>query len=156
MAGWMNTAALKEKDSKPTAILAIDFDGTIVEHEYPLIGRPNPGAIEVLKELTAKGYRLILLTMRSDDKLHEAIVYCNKNNLDFWAFNENPEQKEWTNSRKVYATLYFDDAGVGMPLMQGTGTRPCVDWTATRQILVEYGMLDALPEKEDGVVEFKI
>jgi hydroxymethylpyrimidine pyrophosphatase-like HAD family hydrolase len=46
-------------------IIAIDFDGTCVSHEYPLVGK-DIGAIPVLKELMSNGHRLILFTMRSN------------------------------------------------------------------------------------------
>ena len=46
-------------------IIAIDFDGTCVTHEFPKIGK-DIGAIPVLKELTNKGHKLILFTMRSN------------------------------------------------------------------------------------------
>ena len=32
-------------------IIAVDFDGTIVEHEYPRIGAEIPFAIDTLKRL---------------------------------------------------------------------------------------------------------
>lgn len=35
-------------------IIAVDFDGTIVTHEYPKIGKEIPFAIDTLKRLKAK------------------------------------------------------------------------------------------------------
>lgn len=42
------------------ATIAVDFDGTIVTHEYPKIGREIPFAIETLKMLIRDQHRLIL------------------------------------------------------------------------------------------------
>ena len=53
-------------------IIGIDFDGTCVTHEYPLIGR-HIGAVEVLKKLVDKNHLLILFTMRSGKQLEEAV-----------------------------------------------------------------------------------
>ena len=62
-------------ENKPL-IIAVDFDGTIVTHEYPRIGRPVPGAIETMKEFLARGDKLILWTMRSGEELADAVRYC--------------------------------------------------------------------------------
>ena len=96
-------------------IIAIDFDGTVVKHKYPLIGE-DVGAIEILKELLSNGHQLILYTMRSNEYLLEAEVYLKSRGIELYGVNENPQQKEWTNSNKVYANLYIDDAALGVPL----------------------------------------
>ncbi len=97
-------------------VIAIDFDGTIVDHNYPLIGRPVPHAIETMKRLIKEKHLLILYTMRSGKNLDAAVDYCEENGIQFWGVNNNPDQSEWTNSPKVYADKYIDDAAVGMPL----------------------------------------
>jgi hypothetical protein len=117
-------------------IICVDFDGTIVEHRYPDIGAPVPGAIRWLKEFQAAGAKLILWTMRSDGRedgqnpLAEAVDYCRKNGVEFWGINTNPEQIGWTSSPKAYAPLYIDDAAFGCPLRESArvGGRPMVDW----------------------------
>lgn len=155
---WINADDVIKDDSEKTlkkSVLAIDFDGTIVENDYPYIGAPNPGAIETIRELMALGYRLILLTMRSDEKLQEAVTYCNKNYLNFWGINENPEQEKWSNSRKVYATLYIDDANAGVPLRMGSNGKPCVDWAKLRDLLVQWEVLEPLGP-DDGTKTFEI
>ena len=53
--------------------IVIDFDGTVVTHEFPKIGR-DIGAVPVLKELVANGHRLILFTMRSDIPAANGII----------------------------------------------------------------------------------
>jgi hypothetical protein len=120
---------------------AIDFDGTLVEHEFPDIGRPAEGAFDWLRRFAAAGASLILWTMRSDGRtgagrengpvLTEAVEFCRKHGVEFYGVNENPSQACWTNSPKVYAMRYIDDAAVGCPLREATkpGVRPVVDWS---------------------------
>lgn len=153
---WMSTDTLAKIGEDPKSIFAIDFDGTIVENEYPHIGRPVPMALEVLKELTEKKYRLILYTMRDGKELNEAVVYCNRNNLDFWGINKNPEQSEWTSSPKVYANVYFDDCAAGIPLLAGGNNKPYVDWVKVREMLVNWGILEAKEVVDDGTKTFEI
>ena len=93
-------------------IIAVDFDGTCVEHEYPHIGLDVEGAVETLKELQSRGHRIILYTMRSGSKLDAAVRWFKERKIELWAVNENPEQREWTESVKVYADYYIDDAAL--------------------------------------------
>ena len=126
-----------------SAIFAIDFDGTIVEHRYPKIGKPVPDAFKSMKELQAHGARLILYTMRSGDELNEAIQFCKEQGVEFWGVNSNPQQASWTSSPKVYAHRYIDDAAVGIPLLRSrtVGERPFVDWATVMTIIRrEYGL----------------
>ena len=92
-------------------IIAVDFDGTIVEHRYPKIGKAFPNSFKVLKKLKAEGHILILWTYRSGDELNDAIKYCKKNGLEFYAVNNNSKDEDFDigNSRKIYADLYIDD-----------------------------------------------
>lgn len=125
-------------------IIAIDFDGTIVSHLYPKVGKPNPGAIETMKALQARGHKLILWTMRDGTELVEAVAYCNENGIRFWGINKNPEQHEWTNSNKQYAQMYIDDAALGCPLAPGPaspGGRPWADWVEISRTLKNLGIL---------------
>lgn len=123
-------------------IIAVDFDGTIAEHKYPDIGREVPGAFDWMKRWQAAGARLILLTMRADRMmlpdgsmgdgpvLTEAVKFCRDRGVEFWAVNSNPEQRQWTDSPKVYAHIYVDDAAFGCPLREPFGRgRPMVDWS---------------------------
>ena len=123
-------------------IIAVDFDGTIVAHAYPNIGREVPNAIRVLKKLQEQGTQLILWTMRSGDRLDEAVRYCEEKGITFWGINENPAQKEWTDSPKAYATIYIDDAALGCPTLFDQGTnRPMVNWRDVEAILIRKGVL---------------
>lgn len=96
--------------------IAVDFDGTIVTHEYPRIGKPIPFAIETLKKLQAEDHhRLILWTVRDGDLLQEAVDYCLSKGLEFYAVNANYPEEGATpqGSRKVVADVYIDDRNLG-------------------------------------------
>ena len=123
-------------------IIAIDFDGTCVEHEYPSVGMDVEGAVETLRALNNKGHKLILFTMRSGDKLDKAVKWFKDRNIELWAVNENPEQKQWTESPKVFADVYIDDAALGCPIMFIDGVRrPVINWRKVREWLEYHGYL---------------
>lgn len=122
-------------------IIAVDFDGTCVTHEYPKVGR-YIGAEPVLKELVSNGHKLVLWTMRSEDYLTDAVNWFKQHNIPLFGVNRNPEQGRWTTSPKAYAQLYIDDAALGIPLVHGlAGERAFVDWTQVRKLLVEMEVL---------------
>lgn len=123
-------------------IIAIDFDGTVVEHRYPQVGRDLPGVVETLKALVKKRHELILFTMRSGIRLDEAVEWFAERNIPLFGVQTNPEQSEWTDSPKAYAHLYIDDAALGCPLIHPPcGNRPYVDWAAVSLILRTRGLL---------------
>jgi hypothetical protein len=123
-------------------IIAVDFDGTCVEHDYPSVGMDVEGGVEVLRSLVAKGHRLILFTMRSGAKLDDAVRWFKERKIALWGVNENPEQREWTTSPKVFADLYIDDSAVGCPIRFISGVRrPVVNWTKIRSQLEYDGVL---------------
>ncbi len=97
--------------------IAVDFDGTIVEHRYPSIGQELPFAIETLKKLTEEGHRLILWTVREGKLLEDAVSFCRERGLEFYAVNRDypEEEKERNNhfSRKLKADLWIDDRNLG-------------------------------------------
>ena len=122
-------------------IIAIDFDGTCVTHEYPYVGR-DIGAAPVLRELVEEGHELILFTMRDGRRLKDAEAWFKENKIALKDSNRNKEQSKWTSSPKVHAELYIDDSALGMPLKWEDGLpHPYVDWEKTRQLLVEVGVL---------------
>jgi hydroxymethylpyrimidine pyrophosphatase-like HAD family hydrolase len=96
-------------------IIAIDFDGTLVEHRYPAIGRIIPFAFETLKALQAKKHRLILWSHRSGKELDEAVEFCRSQGVEFYAVNKNYPEEVWTesDSRKILADIYIDDRNLG-------------------------------------------
>ena len=122
--------------------IAIDFDGTCVTHDYPRIGK-EIGATEVLKRLIEAGHKLILNTMRSDKELQDAVNWFKKNGIELYGVNENPTQKRWTNSPKVYAHMYIDDAALGCPLINAPelSNRPFVDWDSIDRQLIQRGII---------------
>ena len=122
--------------------IAIDFDGTCVTHDYPRIGK-DIHAIPVLKKLVSNGHKLILNTMRSDKELQDAVNWFKKNGIELYGVNENPTQKRWTNSPKVYAHMYIDDAALGCPLINAPelSNRPFVDWDSIDLQLIQKGII---------------
>jgi len=109
--------------------IGVDFDGTCVTHEYPRVGK-DIGAVPVLKKLTDSGHLLILNTMRSGKELDDAVQWFIDNDIPLYGVNENPSQKSWTLSPKVYAHLYIDDAALGCPMKMDNAVsdRPFVNW----------------------------
>ena len=107
-------------------IIAIDFDGTCVTHEYPKIGE-DIGAVPVLKKIIENGHKLVLYTMRSGKLLDDAVKWFKDNGIELYGVNKNPTQAEWTDSPKAYAHLYIDDAALGCPLVVST-IRSYADW----------------------------
>ncbi|MDR2949111.1 MAG: hypothetical protein LBV71_07875 [Prevotella sp.] len=94
--------------------IAVDFDGTIVEHQYPKIGKPIPFAIETLLQLQRDGHTLVMWTVRDGKLLQEAVDYCQAKGLVFYAANKNyPEEDAATASRKLTADLFIDDRNLG-------------------------------------------
>lgn len=95
--------------------IAVDFDGTIVEHKFPKIGKKIPFAFETLKALQNAGHLIILWTYRSGKMLDEAIAFCKENGFEFYAVNKNFPEEVFDNSisRKILADIYIDDRNFG-------------------------------------------
>ena len=96
-------------------IIAVDFDGTVVEHTYPSIGKTKLFAFETLKALQNKKHTLILWTYRSGKELQEAVDFCKGNGVEFYAVNSNYPEEIYDNviSRKINADVYIDDRNIG-------------------------------------------
>ncbi|MCS2477931.1 BT0820 family HAD-type phosphatase [Bacteroides faecis] len=98
-------------------VIAVDFDGTIVEHKYPYLGKEIPFAILTLKRLQKEQHQLILWTAREGKLLEEAVNFCSDRGLEFYAVNANhPDEETKTYSapcRKLKADLFIDDRNVG-------------------------------------------
>lgn len=147
--------------------IVIDFDGTVVTHEFPNIGK-DIGAVPVLKELVENGHNLILFTMRSDvenpqsndetiiakggNYLTDAVNWFKENEIPLYGIQKNPTQDSWTHSPKAYGQIIIDDAALGCPLTYykpNAGlellkkNRPFVDWVKVRKWFVEMGLLPA-------------
>ena len=105
-------------------MISVDFDGTIVEHDFPRIGKPMPYAIEVLKLLQEAGWKIILNTCREDHPtddskqyLTDALIYLKLNGVNIRSANENHHEDDFRvngeKKRKVYAQVYVDDRNFG-------------------------------------------
>jgi hydroxymethylpyrimidine pyrophosphatase-like HAD family hydrolase len=101
--------------SESSKVIAVDFDGTIVEHKYPEIGREMLFAFATLKALQQKGHKLILWTIRTGELLDEAVKYCRSNGVEFYAVNKNYPEESLDNksSRKLNVDIFIDDRNVG-------------------------------------------
>lgn len=96
--------------------IAVDFDGTIVEHKYPRIGDEMLFAFQTLKLLQKDGHQLILWTFRAGKELDDAVEYCKKNGIEFYAVNRSYPEEEFDEnivSRKIDADLFIDDRNIG-------------------------------------------
>ena len=146
--------------------IVLDFDGTVVKHRYPAVGE-DIGAAPVLKRLVQNGHKLLLNTMRSRnssgvDTLQPALDWFTSRGIPLYGINENPNQKKWTSSPKVYGNIYIDDAALGAPLKrdtdtltEGIPTPPYLDWGLTAVHLFHYGLLtqrDIIELAEAGII----
>ena len=122
-------------------IIAVDFDGTIVTHEYPKIGKEIPFAVQTLKMLANEGHQLILWSVREGQLLEEALDWCRKRGLEFYAANKDfPEEDRSKNnhfSRKLKADLWIDDRNVGGIPDWGTIYRIIKEKKTYEQILTD-------------------
>jgi len=119
-------------------IVAVDFDGTCVTHEFPAVGR-SIGAEPVLRRMLSEGAKLILWTMRSGKELRDAVRWFTDRRIPLFGVNQNPDQHNWTQSPKAYAHVYIDDLSVGVPLTLGLSDRPYIDWPAVEALLFGRG-----------------
>jgi len=96
--------------------IAVDFDGTIVTHEYPRIGKEIPFAIDSLLKIQ-KDFQacLILWTVREGSELEEAVEFCRAKGLEFYAVNNNyfEENESDKQPRKLKADVFIDDRNLG-------------------------------------------
>lgn len=114
-------------------IIAVDFDGTIVQDRYPEIGKEIPFATSTLKMLMQEGHQLILWTVRRGRTLEKAVEWCRQHGVEFYAVNESfpgevEGDPEHAYSRKLRVDLFIDDRNVGgLP-----------DWGTIYQIIHEH------------------
>lgn len=99
--------------------IAVDFDGTLVDNRYPEIGKPKLFAFETLEKLQQEGHQIILWTYRNGVKLEEAVEYCKKKGIHFYAVNKSYPEEEYEEkvmSRKILADVFIDDRNInGLP-----------------------------------------
>ncbi len=129
-------------------IIAVDFDGTIVTHEYPQIGKPIPFAIQTLKKLQDEDHhQIILWSVREGELLQEAVDYCKSRGLEFYAVNSNyPEENSATRpNRKLTADLFIDDRNLGgLP-----------DWGVIYQMIHTGNALKPVPQADEETTNKK-
>ena len=98
-------------------VIAVDFDGTIVENKYPEIGQELPFAIETLKMLIKDRHRVVLWTCREGELLDAALDWCRERGVEFYAANRDyPEETTDNNphfTRKLKADIFIDDRSIG-------------------------------------------
>ena len=129
----------------------LDFDGTVVEHDYPEIGKLNPGALEVIKKLQDAGHTIILNTMRvefNDGTLEEAIDFINLNRevtgINISRYTENKIHPRNWNSDKIENEIYIDDIAANIPLIKASMVNGyMVDWIKIESQLMAKGLLGA-------------
>lgn len=127
-------------------IIAVDFDGTIVENQFPDIGPEVPFALSTLRVLQKKGHKIVLWTVRADENLNNAVMFLKEKGIELYGINSNPEQP--TNSPKMYANLYIDDKALGCPLIipgnneeDAETKKPYVNWLNIGIELGKYGII---------------
>ena len=132
-------------------IIAVDFDGTIVEHEYPKIGKEKIFATETLRQLINDGHRLILWTVREGELLDEAVEWCRQRGVEFYAVNKDfPEENISKNeqfSRKIKADIWIDDLNVGGLPDWGTIYRIITEKKTLQQV-IEEKLVNQLPKPQ--------
>ena len=122
--------------------IAVDFDGTIVEHRYPEIGNELPFATETLKMLIADHHKLILGSVREGKLLDDAVNWCRERGVEFYAVNKDyPEERGTENnnfySRKLKADLFIDDRNIGGLPDWGTIYRMITEHKSYYDIMME-------------------
>lgn len=126
--------------------IAIDFDGTVVEHRYPEIGRELPFATDTLKMLIADHHKLILWSVREGKLLDDAVNWCRERGVEFYAVNRDyPEENGTVNnnhfSRKLKVDMFIDDRNIGgLP-----------DWGTIYRMISEHKTYqDLIMERQGG------
>ena len=121
--------------------IAVDFDGTIVRHRYPAIGEEIPFATQTLRQLIEDRHQLILWSVREGQLLDDAVEWCRKRGVEFYAVNRDfPEEDIKLNehfSRKLKVDLFIDDRNVGGLPDWGTIYHMIRDRKTLEQLLLE-------------------
>ena len=92
-------------------IIAVDFDGTVVEHLYPEIGTLKTGAKEALQTFRKAGHKIAIWTCRSGKEEEAVRRFLLANDIPFDTINA-PVAGADLGTRKIYADLYIDDKGL--------------------------------------------
>jgi hypothetical protein len=132
----------------------LDFDGTIVEHLYPLVGRVVPHSVRVVRRLQDAGHIVILNSYRADCRngtLEDATNWLEST----WKVGKDDLKPISILSSKVSpypfitngnlqihhdltigGIVYLDDEAEGTPTIPAyMSIAPMVDWLAVEQVL---------------------
>jgi hypothetical protein len=120
--------------SNTSLVIAVDFDGTIVQDQFPFIGPEIPGAVLALHLLRKQGHKLILLTCREGEHLADACAWLRKRGIIPDAVNENLPGIPWE-PRKVLYDALIDDRAVGCPMRQARDGKTLPDWLEIQRML---------------------
>lgn len=93
---------------------AFDFDGTLVENDFPNIGDILSGRVEYLNNLWEDLANVIIIwTCRSGDFQNQMKGFLLKNKIPFDFINENPMFP--VGEQKIFAHVYYDDRNGWFP-----------------------------------------
>ena len=129
---------------KHSYVIAVDFDGTIVTHDYPNIGMLVPLAKEVINELVDAGHKVFLWTMRDEKTLADAMCFLQANDIYIFSANKSPITP-FSSSPKQLAHYYIDDRNIGCPkttILDMSGERRVVvSWAGIAYFFAMNGIL---------------
>lgn len=103
-----------EFTTKEKPIIAVDFDGTLVNCQYPQMENPDLLLISYIKK-HRNDYIWILNTCRKGQELLDAVYYlANEHNVFFDYINENTDSiiATYGDTRKVSADIYIDNSAM--------------------------------------------
>ena len=128
----------------------LDFDGTVVEHQYPSIGRENFGCFPVIKRLMEAGHKVILNTYRANldkESLEKALAFINLHYIhelpyEITATTEKHQPPPWNWSmHHETGVMYIDDQATYSPLKPAVMTNgKMVDWVELDRQFELHGM----------------
>jgi hypothetical protein len=129
----------------------LDFDGTVVEHNFPAIGAENPNAFNVISKLQKAGHELILNTYRVEiDIIHveEALEFINSSNLLIEPIKmylpKKLDPKPFDLSAAIDCNqLYIDDISQGIPMRRNEvlAYGLMIDWVTLEHLLKEQKII---------------
>lgn len=138
------TQVIRTERLTMSTVIAVDFDGTVVEHRFPEVGPEAAGAAEWLLKFVEAGAQIILWTVRSDyrsawsdDFLADAVKWFRDRGIQLYGVNHNRDQGAWSGSPKVYANVIIDDTAIGCPLTKSPSGYKVVDWAVAGPMVMK-------------------
>ncbi len=127
-------------------IIAVDFDGTIVEENYPEIGNEIPGALDTIRALQKNGHKVFLWTMRCKGRLQEAVDWIESKGIYLDGINRSPAQ--FSDSPKQFANVYIDDRNFETTLRKTESGKLVLDWSGIAETFKVAGLIEDADLKE--------